>query len=97
VFVSGLGGSTMRNQDRCTPATYPYGGGPECNYIWAKVYTADQARGAEKFGALFITFNYQGNSAKAHGYFKTSDGEIVDEFDITAAGAADSAADAKIK
>jgi hypothetical protein len=32
-------------------------------------------------------FNYQGDPAKAHGYFKTNDGQIVDEFDITAAGA----------
>jgi hypothetical protein len=76
----------MRNQDRCTPFTYPYGGGPGCNYIWAKVYTTDQTSGVDKFGALFIIFNYNGDPAKAHGYFKTSEGMIIDEFDITAAG-----------
>jgi hypothetical protein len=85
VFVSGLGGTGMRDQDRCKPFTYPYGGGPGCNYIWAKAFTADQTGGAQKFGALFITFNYNGDPIKAHGYFKTSDGLIVDEFDITMA------------
>jgi Calcineurin-like phosphoesterase len=85
VFVSGLGGKEMRNHDRCAPFTYPYSGEPGCNYIWAKAYTSDQTGGAEKSGALFIIFNYQGDPAKAHGYFKTSDGVIVDEFSITAA------------
>jgi Calcineurin-like phosphoesterase len=87
VFVSGLGGHTMRNQERCTPFTYPYGGGPGCSYIWAKAYTSDQTGGTEKFGALFIIFNYNGDQTKARGYFKTSDGVIIDEFDITAVGA----------
>lgn len=84
VFVSGLGGHDMRNQDRCQPTTYPYGGGPECNYIWANVYTSDQTGGAQTFGALFIIFNYNGDPNKAHGYFKTIDGTIIDEFEITA-------------
>jgi 3-phytase len=88
VFVSGLGGYNMRNQDRCPPVTYPYGGEPGCNNIWAKAYTSDQTGGAQKFGALFIIFNYNGEPTKAHGYFKTSDGMIVEEFDITAAAAA---------
>jgi calcineurin-like phosphoesterase family protein len=92
VFVSGLGGGNMRDQERCRPFTYPYGGGPECNYIWAKAYTSNQTDGIAKFGALFIVFNYQGDPTKAHGYFKTSDGEIIDEFDITAAHAANSTA-----
>ncbi len=86
VFVSGLGGQEMRNQDRCLPATYPYGDGPGCNYIWAKAYTSDQTGGVEQFGALFIIFNYHGDPTKAHGYFKTTDGLIIDEFDITAVG-----------
>lgn len=77
VFVSGLGGKSIRNQDRCQPFNYPYG----CNGEWAKIYTSDQ--GAQ-FGALFIIFNYQGNPNKAHGYFKNVSGIIIDEFDITA-------------
>jgi len=87
VVVSGIGGKSMRPQERCRPYSYPYGGGPGCNSIWAKAYTSDQTGGVEKAGALFIVFNYQGDPSKAHGYFKTSDGEIVDEFDITAAHA----------
>lgn len=78
-FVSGLGGSSIRTQQRCLPTTYPYG----CNGEWAKIYTSDQ--GAD-YGALFIVFNYQGNPLKAHGYFKNIANQIVDEFDITAAG-----------
>jgi hypothetical protein len=34
-------------------------------------------------GALFIVFNYQGDPYKAHGYFKTIKGQIIDEFMIT--------------
>ncbi len=96
VVVSGLGGHEMRNQDRCTPFSYPYGGGPACNYIWAKAYTSDQTGGAEKFGALFIIFNHNGDPTKAHGYFKTTDGATVDAFDITAARAAVSSAARRI-
>jgi len=90
VFVSGLGGHEMRNQDRCSPATYPTSGAAECN-IWAKTFSSDQTGGVEKFGALFISFNYGGDPARAHGYFKISDGTIVDEFDITAVGEAQAA------
>ncbi len=71
--VSGLGGQSIRNQDRCLDG---------CKGEWAKIYTSDQDA---KSGALFIIFNYQGNPQKAHGYFKNVDGQIVDEFDITAA------------
>jgi hypothetical protein len=84
VVVSGIAGRSMRPQERCRPYTYPYGGESGCNYIWAKAYTTDQTGGVEKAGALFIVFNYQGDPTKAHGYFKTSDGEMVDEFDIVA-------------
>ena len=83
VFVSGLGGNGPRNQDRCLPTTYPYSGASDCNYIWASVWTTDQG-GSSPFGALFITFNYAGNPNKAHAYFKTISGQVVDEFDITA-------------
>ncbi len=75
-FVSGLGGASIRNQDLCAPSTYPYG----CKGEWASIYTSDQGA---KFGALFIIFNYNGNPNKAHGYFKNTAGEIIDQFDIT--------------
>src|SRR3989344_9043841 len=82
VFVSGLGGNGPRNQDRCLPTTYPYGTGTGCNYIWANIYTTDQG-GSSPFGALFITFNVNGNPNKATGYFKTVAGQVVDQFEIT--------------
>jgi hypothetical protein len=76
VFVSGLGGRSIRNQDRCLPTTFPYG----CNQEWANIYNSDQ--GAE-YGALFITFNVGGDPRQARGYFKNINHEIIDEFDIT--------------
>ena len=80
VFVSGLGGESMRRQKRCLPDTYPYG----CNFEWASVYSENQTEGVEKFGALFIEFNVDGNPYRARGYFKNTEGEIIDLFDITA-------------
>ena len=76
VFVSGLGGHSIRDQDRCLPVSYPYG----CNEEWAKIYTSDQDA---DFGALFCTFNVDGQSNKASCYFKNIRGEVVDKFTIT--------------
>ena len=39
VFVSGLGGSSVRDQDRCLPATPPYG----CDGLWASIYSQAQS------------------------------------------------------
>ena len=75
-FVSGLGGESIRVQKRCWPATPPYG----CKGEWAKIYTSNQNA---QYGALFITFGVNGDPDKAHGYFKTISGQIVDEFDVT--------------
>lgn len=76
VFVSGLGGNSIRDQERCLPSTYPYG----CKNEWAFIYASNQGA---KHGALFIDFTVNGDPKKAHGYFKTISGEVVDEFDIT--------------
>jgi PKD repeat protein len=76
VFVSGLGGASIRNQDRCLPTTYPYG----CNGEWASIYTSDQGA---RDGALFIEFHVDGDAAKARGYFKDIDGAVVDQFTVT--------------
>jgi hypothetical protein len=76
VFVSGLGGASIRDQERCHPTAYPYG----CNGEWASIYTSDQNA---QYGALFIEFNVDDDAEKARGYFKNIDGEIVDEFTIT--------------
>jgi len=78
VFVSGLGGNSVRDQVRCLPSTYPYG----CKGEWAKIYTSNQGA---TFGALFIVFNVNGDPRKAHGYFKNVVGQVIDEFDVTVA------------
>jgi hypothetical protein len=74
-FVSGLGGESIRDQKRCLPISPPYG----CKGEWAKIYTSNQNA---QYGVLFITFNVDHNSNKAHGYFKNIHGQIVDEFDV---------------
>jgi hypothetical protein len=76
VFVTGLGGQSIRVQRRCLPTTYPYG----CHGEWAFVYTADQGA---RFGALFLTFN-EGDPQRARGWFKNIDGQVVDEFELFA-------------
>jgi len=76
VFVSGLGGNSVRDQNRCLPATYPYG----CNGEWASIFTSNQNG---EYGALFIDFYVNGDPKKARGYFKTVTNKTVDQFDIT--------------
>lgn len=75
VFVSGAGGQSIRNQDRCKPTEYPYG----CNQEWASIYTSNQNALP---GALFITFNVDGDAKKAKGYFKNINNEIIDNFSV---------------
>ena len=75
VFVSGLGGVGIRDQNRCLPTTYPYG----CKGEWASIYASDQSA---TYGALFITFHVDGNPNKARGYFKNINGEIIDQFEF---------------
>ncbi|GEM_PF-943702 len=74
-FVSGLGGNSIRNQDRCQPDTYPYG----CKGEWASIYTSDQNA---EYGALFIEFNVDGDPYKAEGYFKNISGQVIDQFTV---------------
>jgi uncharacterized protein YjdB len=73
VFVSGLGGASIRNQERCLPTTYPYG----CNGEWANIYTTNQNA---QHGALFIEFYVDGDPRKARGYFKNVFGQVIDQF-----------------
>jgi hypothetical protein len=77
VFVSGLGGRSIRDQERCLPDRYPYG----CNGEWAFVYASNQGA---RYGALFLTFNRDGDPRRAHGHFKNIDGQVVDTFELTA-------------
>ena len=69
VFVSGLGGRSIRHQDN-ELADNPW---------WATVYTATQEA---NFGALFCTFNEMGVKGRAYCYFKDINGKIADAFDI---------------
>jgi hypothetical protein len=73
VFVSGIAGSSIRDQDRCLPESPPYG----CQGEWASIYARNQ--GARP-GALFGVFNYQGDPDLAYFYFKDIDGKVVDSF-----------------
>jgi 3',5'-cyclic AMP phosphodiesterase CpdA len=77
VFVSGLGGSSVRDQERCFPTTFPYG----CNGEWASIYTANHGA---THGALCIEFHVDGDQNRARGYFKNINGTIVDQFTVTA-------------
>ena len=78
VFVSGLGGRSVRNQERCLPTAPPYG----CKGEWASIYASDQ--GATS-GALFGTFNYLGDPSLARFYFKDIAGHVPDEFFVRSA------------
>jgi hypothetical protein len=69
VFVSGLGGQSIRNQEIDGP-------------WWASIYASDQGA---RSGALFGTFNYQGDPNLARFYFKDIAGEVVDDFFVTSA------------
>ncbi len=64
VFVSGLGGRSIRSQTR------------EGNW-WASIYTATQGA---RYGALFAVFNVDADPSLARFYFKDVAGQIVDEF-----------------
>jgi hypothetical protein len=74
-FHNGLGGHSIRDQERCSPTAPPYG----CNGEWASVFTLDQDA---DYGALFGVFHYNGNPCLAHFYFKDIQGRVIDEFDV---------------
>ncbi len=69
VFVSGLGGDSIRAQTDAL-ANLPH---------WAAVYSSTQNA---NYGALFCKFNYQGIENQAYCYFKDIDGDMPDEFFI---------------
>jgi hypothetical protein len=64
VFVSGLGGRSIRSQSLSGP-------------WWASVYTSTQGA---NHGALFGVFHHQGDPRLARFYFKDIDGVVADEF-----------------
>ena len=77
VFVSGLGGASIRDQERSGD-------------WWASIYTADQDA---NYGALFGVFNVDGVAHQAEFYFKDIDGNIVDRFTVTSNVAGDDGGD----
>jgi predicted phosphodiesterase len=64
VLVSGLGGRSIRDQERSGD-------------WWASIYTSNQGA---NYGALFATFHVGGVPNLAYFYFKDIDGVIVDSF-----------------
>lgn len=68
VFVSGLGGQSIRVQRRDGP-------------WWACIFTKDQDA---NHGALFGVFQTKGEALSAEFYFKTIDGRIIDRFQVKA-------------
>ena len=69
VFVSGLGGRTIRGQTLVGP-------------WWASVYTSDQGA---NYGALFCTFRIEDHPNRASCYFKDIDGRQPDQFEVISA------------
>lgn len=66
VFVSGLGGNSIRRQRRDDP-------------WWASVYARDQDADA---GAFFCDFFVDGEPNRASCYFKDIDGKVPDRFEL---------------
>jgi len=75
-FVSGLGGHSIRDQERCLPQTFPYG----CRGEWGSIYSSNQDA---NHGALFCTFGVPGAPDRADCYFKDIDGDVPDSFIVT--------------
>ena len=71
-FVSGLGGRSIRPQNRRL-INKPW---------WASIYTSDQ--GAD-YGALFCTFHIDNQPEQASCYFKDISGNVPDAFNIISA------------
>jgi Calcineurin-like phosphoesterase len=69
VFVSGLGGKSVRDQELAGD-------------WWASIYTSTQKA---NFGVLFGVFNYAGREGLARFYFKNIEGVVIDEFFVTSA------------
>jgi hypothetical protein len=65
-FHSGLGGCSIRNQDQDWP-------------WFDAIYTSDQGA---NYGALFCTFNVDGQPDRASCYFKDVNGVVPDEFEL---------------
>ena len=79
VVVSGLGGASTR----------PFMPEHKADSWWASIYAGNlqvmngEPRGVNpniNFGVLFISYGLDGDPARASAYFKTTQGEVVDQF-----------------
>ncbi|MDO8560451.1 MAG: DNRLRE domain-containing protein [bacterium] len=68
-FVSGLGGQSIGAQASADP-------------WFASIYTSTQGA---TYGALFCTFNVNGQPDRASCYFKNINGQVIDQFDLVSA------------
>jgi hypothetical protein len=82
VFVSGLGGNSVRAFDDASH---------DDDTWWSSYYTSDEWKmngvvqsGTGTHGALFIRFNVNGDPKQATAYFKDINGRLVDTFAIQA-------------
>lgn len=96
LFVSGSGGYEYRNHVPCENSVgagfyYPYG----CEFVWAKVLAYQQLEqlgvtskpeSYPYFGALFITFNVNGDPYQAVGQYIDISGRVHDSFTIRHTG-----------
>lgn len=79
--VSGLGGKSIRDYSANLHDGQQW---------WASLYTGNYHRkngvdvkgSTAHYGALFLRFHVGGDPDAAHGYFKSVDGEVADEFDV---------------
>lgn len=92
VVVSGLGGHSAREHQRCLPTSFPYG----CNDMWGYILTQTQERGITgkstfgAYGSFIVEYRINGDPRKAGGYFRTISPKAelrkIDEVQITSLG-----------
>lgn len=80
VFVSGLGGKSVRDYDASSHNDDTWWAAQYAANRWMKSGIVQSGTGA--LGALFIRFNVDGDPKLARGYFKDVNGRVADEFTI---------------
>src|SRR5262249_40856800 len=82
VFVSGLGGNSVRAFDDASHDDDTWWASYYSSTLWMMNDVLQTGTGT--YGALFIRFNIGGDPHKAEGYFKDVNGRIADQFIIQA-------------
>jgi len=75
IVNAGLGGANYSLQERCKPITAPFG----CQGEWASIYSINQAA---KPGVFFIEID-ENQPTKATAYFKNTDAQVIDTFNLS--------------